>query len=55
MGGGLDVLYLDEPEIPDTSESACLDLGGRGVGMAGAVAGSTTCVLRRFLDEGVDG
>jgi len=50
MSGGLGVLSSDEPESPDALESARLDLEEREVGMAGAIAGSTTCVLRRFWE-----
>ena len=42
------MVYLDEPETPDTVESAFLDLDEREVGMTGAVGGSSTCVLGRF-------
>lgn len=42
------MVYLDEPETPDTFESAFLDLDEREGGMTGAVGGSSTCVLGRF-------
>ena len=42
------MVYLDEPETPDTFESACLDLDEREMGVTGVVGGSSTCVLGRF-------
>lgn len=41
-------MYLDDPETPDTLESAFLYLDEREVGMTGAVGGSSTWVLGRF-------
>ena len=48
MTGWPGVEYLLEPETPDTSERAFLDLDERAEGMTGAVEGSSTCVLGRF-------
>ena len=42
------MVYLDDPETPDTVESAFLDLDEREAGITGAVGGSSTCVLGRF-------
>jgi hypothetical protein len=42
------VVYLVEPETPDISERAFLDLDERAEGMTGAVGGSSTWVLGRF-------
>ena len=42
------MVYLVECETPDPFENALLDLDKREAGMAGAVGGSSTCVLGRF-------